>query len=111
MDHRWGKRSDARIAALVYEQGVPIATGITKNLGRGGVFVEISPEECPRSRALELEFLPDPDLAEKKFRLPVRLPVLVIHRTGDGVGAMFWQLEAEHENTLSTLMSTYAKRY
>jgi len=107
MDHRWGKRSDARIAALVYEQGVPIASGMTRNLGKGGVFVEMSPGDCPRTRALELEFLADPATAENRFRLPV----LVIHRAGDGVGVMFWRLGAEHENTLSTLVSTCARRH
>ena len=40
MDHRRSKRVDVQLDVLLSRQGLPVAAGKTRNVSRGGAFVE-----------------------------------------------------------------------
>ena len=101
MDHRWGQRLQTKYNTLLYEQGVPVASGKTKNLGKGGIFIELSPGACPKSKCVDVEIRVPSGLMKGKYRLPV----MIVRRSDEGVGMMFRQLDKDDENLVSSLLS------
>jgi hypothetical protein len=79
-----------------------MVSGRTRDLGRGGMFVDTGRVTVPRDEKLRVYLhLPGPD-AEHFCVAEAR----VVHSRGGGVGLAFQQLDDATRNTLTELMAT-----
>lgn len=85
VEHRWARRKPVAVPVTIYHEGKAVGRGRTRNLGHDGVFVEADAGRFPVYTVLELE-LPPEVMGRRAKR---RIPGLVIHGHGDGVGLMF----------------------
>lgn len=89
MEHRQGKRTNKALAVHFYNQGVSVATGRTRNIASGGVFVETTYQPHKGVRCIEMAFS-DGDGFSGRID-PVS--ALIIHRTKEGFGLMVDDLD------------------
>jgi len=92
MDHRHSKRIDAQLRVLLYNNGVPVAAGKTRNVSTGGVFVDTGYRPINGSRCLDVEFVmnneADTDLYHVKG--------MAVHSTREGIGLMIDDFDLEN---------------
>jgi len=82
MEHRCSIRKPVAVRVLIYKHGLPVQSGLSRDLGMGGVFVVTGAYNWRRNEYLEIEFA-----AINGVKL--RLPALVVHQREKGVGLMF----------------------
>jgi len=85
MEHRWSVRKPVEVDVSLRRQGTSLKRYKTRDLSMEGVFVESGPDSWPEDTFLELE-LP---LFEKNKQTRHRVPVVVVHRSQNGMGLMF----------------------
>lgn len=102
MEHRWGGRKAVVVPVTVYHEGMPVGHGRTRNIGREGLFVEGRDLGFPVHTLLDLE-LP---AALTGRRNRHRIPGLVIHNHGDGVGLMFCSFDHHLFQGIEELLET-----
>lgn len=83
MEHRCSVRKPLEFQLLLYKHGLPVQSGVCRNLGLGGLFIESGDREWRKNEYLEVEILGHNGLPS------MRLPVVVVHHTGSGAGLMF----------------------
>jgi hypothetical protein len=94
MEHRCSVRRPIEFQVLLYKHGLPVQTGISRNLGMGGVFVEAAGYDWQKNEYLEVEVIG----ANGKPLL--RLPAVVVHYSGRGAGLMFDAVSTEQRRIL-----------
>jgi hypothetical protein len=97
MEHRCSIRKQIAIRVLFYKHGLPVQSGLSRDLGLGGVFVETGAFRWQKNECLDVEFISS---RGAKFCLPV----LVVHQQEKGVGLMFDQLEAGQRKILREIL-------
>ncbi len=85
MEHRWSVRKPVNVGVALRRQGSNFKRFKTRDIGMEGVFVESGPDSWPEDTFLELE-LP---LYENSKQTRHRVPVVVVHRSQNGMGLMF----------------------
>lgn len=100
MEHRWSERAPATIRVLVYQDGVPIALGCTRNLSPQGAFVDLRGLDFQPTKSITVEFLTGPRVSGEQLRLAA----MVVHVGTLGVGVMFLNLDAEIAGIVRSLM-------
>ncbi len=83
MEHRCSVRKPLQFQLLLYKHGLPIQSGVCRNLGLGGLFIETGEREWRKNEYLEVEILGQNGLPS------MRLPAVVVHHNGTGAGLMF----------------------
>ena len=97
MEHRCSIRKPIAIRVLFYKHGLPVQSGLSRDLGLGGVFVETDSCRWQKNECLDVEFISS---RGAKFRLPA----LVVHQREQGVGLMFDQLEDGQRKRLRDIL-------
>ncbi len=97
MEHRCSIRKQMAVRVLFYKHGLPVQSGLSRDLGLGGVFVETDPQLWQKNECLDVEFI-----SNRGAKL--RLPALVIHQREQGVGLMFDQLAEDQRKILRDLL-------
>lgn len=82
MEHRCSVRKPLEFQLLLYKHGLPIQSGVCRNLGLGGMFIETSSRDWRKHESLEVEIL-----GRESVRM--RLRAMVVHHGKNGVGVMF----------------------
>jgi hypothetical protein len=85
MEHRWSVRKPARVEVALRREGASFNQFKTRDISMEGVFVESGPDSWPEDTFLELD-LP---LFENGRQVRHRVPVVVVHRSQEGMGLMF----------------------
>jgi hypothetical protein len=85
MEHRWSLRKPVEIDVTLRRQGLFHKRYKTKNISLEGVFVESGQDSWPEDTFLELELPAD----DKRREAGHAIPVVVVHRSGEGMGLMF----------------------
>ena len=98
MEHRYGKRVDVQLDVQLYRQGVPVATGKTRNVARGGVFIETIYMPENGQRYFDVVFISDNVIKTGANRLKG----LIVHRKPEGFGLIID--DSAPESRLSTQM-------
>lgn len=82
MEHRHNRRARTALKVIVFNNGLPVAVGKTKNISREGLFVRTAYHEVALNQPLEIQFCPTAQ------RCPTRIRVkgTVVHRTAVGFG-------------------------
>lgn len=83
MEHRCSARRPLGFQLLLYKHGLPIQSGVCRNFGLGGLFIETGPRDWRRNEYLEVEILGPNGLAS------MRLAAVVVHHDSKGAGLMF----------------------
>lgn len=82
MEHRHNRRARTALKVIVFNNGLPVAVGKTKNISREGLFVRTAYHEVSLHHVLEIQFCPSGQ------RCPTRIRVkgTVVHKTDLGFG-------------------------
>ncbi len=83
MEHRCSVRKPLGFQLLLYKHGLPVQSGVCRNLGLGGLFVETAERDWRRNEYLEVEIIARPGVPS------MRLPAAVAHFDRTGAGLMF----------------------
>lgn len=97
MEHRCSVRKPFNLQLLIYKNGLPVQSGVSRNLGLGGVYVEVGGCEWRKHECLEIEFLDG-------GKGGMRLPAVVVHQSAQGVGLMFDGISGEQRRALRVLL-------
>jgi hypothetical protein len=97
MEHRCSVRKPFEFQLLIYKNGLPVQSGVSRNLGLGGVYVEAGGREWRRNECLEVEFI-------GCSRSGMRLPAVVVHQSTRGLGLMFDGISPEQQRELRVLL-------
>ena len=98
MDHRRSKRIDVQLNVLLYDCGVPVALGKTRNISSGGAFVETRFRPGKESLPVDVEFVASNEKETGHYQATGK----VVYSTRDGIGLMFDDFDPE--NKLPTQM-------
>lgn len=96
MEHRCSVRKPIEFQLLLYKHGLPIQSGVCRNLGLGGMYIDTGSREWRKNEYLEVEILGRDGIPS------MRLPAVVVHHTGEGAGVMFDAVTNEQRRLLRT---------
>lgn len=92
MEHRWSVRKPYECCVAVSALQIGSGSGVMRNVGLGGTFVDTGGLLLPVNAPVHLGFvLVDDDARENPFRLDG----MVVRRAGTGVGIMFLETAAD----------------
>jgi hypothetical protein len=94
MEHRCSVRKPIEFQLLLYKHGLPVQSGVSRNLGLGGLFIETGVNEWRKNEYLEVEFL------GHDGNPIMKLAAVVVHHSEQGVGLMFDALSSEQRRIL-----------
>jgi hypothetical protein len=94
MEHRCSVRKPLEFQLLLYKHGLPIQSGICRNLGLGGLFIETGKRDWRKNEYVEVEILGHNGLPG------MRLPAVVTHHNNEGAGLMFDAVTNEQRHQL-----------
>jgi len=94
MEHRCSVRKSIEFQLLLYKHGLPIQSGISRNLGLGGMFINTGTYPWRKNEYLEVEIL------SSDGNSGMRLPAVVVHHSEHGVGLMFDAISNEQRRIL-----------
>ena len=94
MEHRCSVRRPIEFQLMLYKHGLPVQTGICRNLGLGGLFVEADGYDWRKNEYLEVEVI---GASGKPL---IRLPAVVVHHSVRGAGLMFDAVSTEQRRIL-----------
>ena len=94
MEYRCSVRKPIEFQLLLYKQGLPVETGVSRNLGLGGLFMESGSYQWRKNEYLQVEVL------AYNGRGSLKLPAVVVHCSEVGVGLMFDGISSEQRRIL-----------
>jgi len=94
MEHRCSVRKSIECQLLLYKHGLPVQTGICRNLAFGGLFIEIGSCGWRKNEYLEVEII------GYNGKPTMRLPAVVVHHSERGAGLMFDAVSSEQHRIL-----------
>jgi hypothetical protein len=101
MEHRCSVRKPVEFQLLIYKNGLPVQSSISRNLGLGGIYIRAGTSEWRKHECLEIEFL-------GHGKAGMRLPAVVVHQSAQGVGLMFDGISSEQRLELRTMLFSSA---
>jgi hypothetical protein len=97
MEHRCSVRKPYEFQLLIYKNGLPVQSSVSRNLGLGGVFIKAGTSAWRKNECLEVEFL-------GCGKAGMRLPAVVVHQSPRGVGLMFDGISSEQRRELRVML-------
>lgn len=94
MEHRCSVRKPFHFQLLLYKHGLPVQSGVCRNLGLGGMYITTDGYEWCKNEYLEVEFVGADDQSR------MRLPAVVVHHGERGAGLMFDSITNEQRRKL-----------
>ena len=94
MEHRCSVRKPIEFQLLLYKHGLPVQSGISRNLGLGGMFINTGTYPWRKNEYLEVEIL------ASDGNPGMRLPAVVVHHSERGAGLMFDAISNEQRRLL-----------
>ncbi len=94
MEHRCSVRKRVEFQLLLYRQGLPGQSAVSRDLGQGGMFINTGACGWRKNEYLEIEFLGVGGQPELK------LPAMVIHHSRRGTGVEFDTVSDEQRRIL-----------
>lgn len=82
MEHRHNRRARTALKVIVFNNGLPVAVGKTKNISREGMFVRTSYHEVAMHQMIEIQFCP----TGQRCPTRIRVKCSVVHKTPVGFG-------------------------
>ncbi len=107
MEHRWGARRQVALDVAVFHEGVHVAQCKSRDVSRGGMFVQGEAFDFPKNTPLEVEILFDNQESLVRFHLHA----YVAHISGGGVGLMFKRTRAGASQALMEILSSLSVDY
>lgn len=104
MEHRLHPRVATDVGMLIYNRGVPVATGRIRNASRGGLLIETGYAELREFQSLEVEFC----AREERPPLRHRVGAHVLRRVQGGVALEIDDLDGRAPPALARLLDAVA---
>ena len=97
MEHRCSVRKPVEFHLLIYKNGLPVQSSVSRNLGLGGIYVKAGTSQWRKNECLEIEFL-------GCGKPGLRLAAVVVHQSAHGVGLMFDGMSGEQRRELRAML-------
>ena len=97
MEHRCSVRKPAEFQLLIYKNGLPVQSSVSRNLGLGGIYIRAGTSQWRKNECLEIEFL-------GCGKAGIRIPAVVVHQSENGVGLMFDGMTGEQRRELRVML-------
>lgn len=97
MEHRCSVRKPVEFQLLIYKNGLPVQSSVSRNLGLGGIYIRAGTSEWRKNEFLEVEFL-------GCGKPGLRLPAVVVHQSAQGIGLMFDGMSSEQRRELRAML-------
>ena len=107
MEHRLHPRVTVDVAMLIYQRGLPVATGRIRNASRGGLLVETGYQELKEFQALQVEFCASQKAASVRHRVNAH----VCRCGSDGVALEVDDTDGRSPPAMATLATPTASPY
>lgn len=104
MEHRLYPRVPVDVAMLIYQRGLPVATGRIRNASRGGFLVETGYEALREFQSLQVEFCAE----QKPSPVRHRVNAHVCRCGSDGVALEVDDLDGRSPPAMATLLAAVA---
>lgn len=106
MEHRYSRRVDIGIKALVFRRGIPITLGVIRNASHGGLFIEMNIDEVRVNQPIEIEFR----LQSGGRSSRARVKTVVARVADDGIGLELAENDDKGYEALCALVDGFAMR-
>ncbi len=100
MEHRCSVRKAVEFQLLLYRQGLPVQSALSRDLGLGGMCIQTGACDWRRNERLEIEIL------GPGGQPVMKLPAVVVHHSLRGTGVEFDTVSAEQRRTLRSWLYT-----
>lgn len=104
MEHRLHPRIPVDVAMLIYQRGLPVATGRIRNASRGGFLLETGYGELREHQSLEVEFCAVLKPAPVRHRVSAH----VCRTDPEGIAIEVDDLDGRSPPAMATLMAAVA---
>ena len=94
MEHRCSVRKRVKFRLLLYRQGLPVQSALSRDLGLGGMFINTGARGWRKNEYLEIEILGVGGQPELKLR------AVVVHHSRRGTGVEFDAVSDEQRRIL-----------
>jgi PilZ domain-containing protein len=82
MEHRHNSRARTELKVILFNNGLPVAVGKTKNISSEGLFIRSAYNEVALNQPLEIQFVP----TRQRCPSRIRVKACVVHKTAIGFG-------------------------
>ena len=103
MERRHHLRVPTDIETLIYRSGLPVATGLIRNVSRCGVLLETECLELHRHQPLQFEFRLSGDGTVTRYRVAA----YVLRRTGECVGLEIDDADGGSTHAIGSLVDAH----
>jgi len=100
MEHRCSVRKPFHFQLLLYKHGLPVQSGVCRDLGLGGMYIATTGYQWRKNECLEVEFI------GVDGEPCMRLPAVVVHHGEQGAGLMFDAITNEQRRRLRIWLFT-----
>lgn len=85
MEHRHNSRARVALKVIIFNNGLPVAVGKTKNISTAGLFVRSVYGDLALHQPVEIQFVP----SAQRCLTRIRAKAYVVHKTDSGFGIEF----------------------
>jgi len=85
IEHRWSQRHKVSLPVDIFSSGIKLTSCVTRDVGLGGVFLEVTNDQPDREEEVDLIFSLGKERQVSKYKLCAK----VVRTANDGVGLMF----------------------
>lgn len=82
MEHRHNSRARVALKVIIFNKGLPVAVGKTKNISTAGLFVRSVYGDLELHQPVEIQFVP----SVQRCLTRIRVKAYVVHKTETGFG-------------------------
>jgi hypothetical protein len=107
MEHRWSIRKPVSFEVQVSHKCHPVVRGRATNMSMEGLFIETGIVILPVGSYIEVEFA----LMTGEEGERIRMPAVVVHRTGNGCGIVFHAFNTKVFRSIECLLYTHNNRF
>lgn len=106
MNLRRSCRTSVPLKVIVFNDGLPVAVGKTKNISKAGLFVRTTYREVDLLQALEIQFATMRQRSPSKVRVKAR----VVHKTEVGFGLELVDSSSAAHDAMTALLEMEGAR-
>jgi PilZ domain len=107
MERRWSLRKPVTFEVQVSHKCNPVIRGRSRNISLEGLFIETGIVILPVGAFIDVEFA----LLTGETWEQIRMPAVVVHRTGHGCGIMFHAFNTAVFRSIERMLYTHDSRF
>jgi hypothetical protein len=107
MEQRWSLRKPVTLEVQVSHKCYPVIRGRSRNISLEGLFIETGIVILPVGSSIDVEFA----LMTGEAWEQIRMPAVVVHRTAQGSGIVFYTFNTKVFRSIERILYTHNNRF